>query len=572
MNAKTMLVAIVFLVALATVTACAAPATPTPLPVVATKVAPPTQPPPTVAPTTAPTAVPPTAAAKPTVAPTVAPTKPKTGGSLTYVLNQDIATLDPGMMRFAVEQMIGQQIYDSLYWLDKDQNLQPGLAKSFKVNADSTVFDFELRNDVKFHDGTPFNADAAVAWFNRLLDPNFKIGGAVVYLGRISKVEKTGDYSIRFTLKAPSLSFLKDMAQRYSGIGSAKAAAAAGDKFGVQPVGTGAFIFKEYLPGSHVKLARNPDYKWGPAFLKHDGPAYLDEVVFKFIPEDASRTAAIESGNAHVISRTPYADATRLTKNTKFTVVSNYISGVPQYNALNVSIEPTNDLKVRQAIIYATDTAGVVKTVYFGLTKPAYGPVNQWQPNFEPKVKDMYSYNPEKAKQLLTEAGWKPGADGIREKDGKKLMVIIGQNQGWNEWVEFLQANLKAVGFDAKISTLTSAANTERGNSCKEAMPCNGGVNYDPLALNGFFGTKASSNWSCLKDAKLDALIDEAVTTLDWAKRDQLIKQIQLHIMENAYMLPIVELAFYTTMQANVEGIVYDATGFFPLLLDARIN
>lgn len=567
MNAKTMIVAVVFLVALAVVVACPAPAAPAPLPVVATKVAPPNQP--------SPTAVPPTLAVKPTVASTVAqavaPAKPKTGGSLTYVLNQEIATLDPGQMRFAVENMVGHQIYDNLFWLDKDKNLQPGLAKSWKANPNYTVLDVELRNDVKYHDGSPFNAEAVVAWFNRILDPNYKIGGSVYYLGKVSKVEKTGDYSVRFTLKAPSLSFMKDMAQRYSGIGSPKAAAASGDKFGVQPVGTGPFIFKEYLPGSHVKLVRNPDYKWGPAFLKHEGPAYLDEITFRFISEDASRAAAIESGNVQVISRTPYADAGRLSKNPKFKVISNYIAGMPQMNHLNVTVEPTNDLKVRQAINYAVDKAGIVKTVYFGLTVPAYGPVNQWDPAFEPKVKGMYSYNPEKAKQLLTEAGWvDKGGDGIREKDNKKLAGTIVQNQGWNEWVEFLQANLKAIGFSAKIVTLTSAAYTQRGNSCTEALPSNGAVNYDPLSM--YFNAKGTNNWSCLQDPKLQALFDEASAALDQAKRDQVIKQMQGYIMENAYEVPIVELAFFTTMQQNVQGIVYDATGFYPWLLDATVN
>jgi len=514
-------------------------------------------------------AVQPTAASTP--AASAARSTPKAGGSLTYVLNQEIATLDPGQMRFAVENMVGHQIYDNLFWLDKDKNLQPGLAKSWKANPNYTVLDLELRTDVKYHDGSPFNAEAVVAWFNRLLDPNFRIGGSVYYLGKLSKVEKTGEYSVRFTLKAPSLSFMKDMAQRYSGIGSPKAAAASGDKFGVRPVGTGPFLFKEYLPGSHVKLVRNPEYKWGPAFLKHEGPAYLDEVTFRFISEDASRTAAIESGNVQVISRTPYADAGRLSKNPKFKVVSNYIAGMPQMNHLNVRVEPTNDLKVRQAINYAVDKAGIVKTVYFGLTMPAYGPVNQWDPAFEPKLKGMYSYNPEKAKQLLTEAGWlDKGGDGIREKDTKKLTGTIVQNQGWNEWVEFLQANLKAVGFNAKIVTLTSAAYSERGNSCTEALPSNGAVNYDPLSM--YFNAKGTNNWSCLQDPKLQALFDDAGAALDQAKRDQLIRQIQVHIMENAYEVPIVELAFFTTMQQNVQGIVYDATGFYPWLMDATVE
>jgi peptide/nickel transport system substrate-binding protein len=567
MNKYKLTILILLVAMLAMLAACASP---TPTLVVSTRVAP-TAVPPTVAPTAVPATSVPATSAPVAAAPTVAPTAAiKAGGSLTYVLNQPITTLDPGMIRVVAENLIAQQIYDQLLWLDQDQKLQAGLATTWKINQDYTVYDLELRKDVKFHDGTPFNAEAVVAWFNRVLNPNYKIGAAVTYFGQISKVEKTGDYAVRITLKQPSLSFLKDMAQRMSGIGSPTAAAKAGDQFGVQPVGTGPFIFKEYLPGSHVKLVKNPDYKWGPAHINHTGAAYLDDITFRIIPEDAARTAAIESGNAQIIARTAYVDAGRLGKNPKYKVLSNAVSGVPQMNHLNVSIEPTNDLKVRQAILYATDTTGIVKTVYFGLTMPAFGPVNQWNPAFEPKMKTMYPYNPDKAKQLLTDAGWKPGADGIREKDGKKLTVVIGQNQGFNEWVEFLQANLKAVGFDAKISTLAGAANNDRGASCKEAMPSNGGVNYDALGLTNFFSTRGALNWSCLKDAKLEAMMDEASTALDQAKRDQRIKDIQVYIMENAYMLPIVEFSVYTTMQSNVQGIVFDATGFYPWLLDVR--
>ena len=133
-----------------------------------------------------------------------------------------------------------------------------------------------------------------------------------------------------------------------------------------------------------------------------------------------------------------------------------------------------------------------------------------------------------------------------------------------------VQANLKAIGFDTKIVTLTSAAYSERGNSCTEALPSNGAVNYDPLSM--YFNAKGTNNWSCLKDPKLQSLFDEAGAALDQGKRDQVIRQMQVYIMENAYEVPIVELAFYTTMQQNVQGIVYDATGFYPWLLDATVN
>ena len=161
-------------------------------------------------------------------------------------------------------------------------------------------------------------------------------------------------------------------------------------------------------------------------------------------------------------------------------------------------------------------------------------------------------------------------ADGYARVSGRHG-VVIGQNEGWNEWVEFLQANLNEVGFQAEISTLSGAANNERGASCKEAMPSNGGVSFDPLNLKGFFGTQASSNWACLDDAELDQMIEDAQAALDMDERNELIKQIQVHLMENAYEVPIVELAFYTAMKESVNGIRFDAMSFYPWMYEAYV-
>jgi len=504
---------------------------------------------------------------------TPAPGEVTLGGELTYVINQEGATLDPRQARFAVEIMIMNQIYDNLIWLDSNLELQPGLAKSWEHNDEYTVFDFELRDDVTFHDGEPFNADAAVEWFQAMLDPEFPIGAATRWAGQIETIEKTGDYSIRFTLTDPSLLWLQSVGRWPTGVGSPKATAELGEEFGVNPVGTGPFIFEEWLPGSHVKLVKNPDYNWSSPLFRHTGPAYLDAITFQFIAEDATRVAALESGDADVIARVPQADAGRIADTPGLDVISNFIPGVPQHNAINVSIPPTNDINVRKAINYATDKQGIVDVVYFGLTVPAYGPVTQLdQEAFNPEVKNLYSYDPDRARELLEEAGWvDTDGDGIREKDGETLTVIIGQNEGWNEWVEFLQANLAEVGFDAQISTLAGAANNERGDSCTEELPANGGVSVDPLDLKGFFGSEASSNWACLDDPVLDDLIAQANTTLDPDERNELIKQIQMHIMENAYEVPIVELAFYTGIKDNVKGIAFDATSFYPWLYEAYI-
>lgn len=504
---------------------------------------------------------------------TPAPGEVKLGGTLTYVLNQRASNLDPGSSFYAVDLMVQYQVYDQLLWIDSDLNLQPGLAKSWTNNDDYTVFDFELRDDVKFHDGEPFNADAVIAWFDRILDPDYPIGGIVQWMGQIDKIEKTGEYSVRFTLTESNIMWLQAVAGRFSGIGSPKAAAELGDEFSSHPVGTGPFVFEEWLTGSHITLKKNPDYTWGSPMFGHSGPAYLDEVVFKFIEENATRTAALESGEADVVANVPYADAGILKEEPGIDILSIFILGTPQFNAINVSKPPTDDIRVRKAVLYAADKQGIVDIVYFGLTVPSYGPVTQWDKGaFNPELKNMYPYDPEKAKALLEEAGWvDTDGDGIREKDGEKLELTMSRNEGWIEWLEYLQANLRDVGIDSKIDSMAGAAYTDYAKNCTAHLPGMGGVSIDPLDLKTFFGGQATINWPCVDDPVLDQLIADAEATTDLDERNEIIKQIQMHMMENAYELPTVELAFHTGIRDNVKGVRFNASGFYPWLYDAYI-
>jgi peptide/nickel transport system substrate-binding protein len=204
--------------------------------------------------------------------------------------------------------------------------------------------------------------------------------------------------------------------------------------------------------------------------------------------------------------------------------------------------------------------------VYFDLVEPAYGPLSRAFPEYDSAIEKLYSYDPDKARALLDEAGWVPGADGIREKDGKRLEVTIVENKSWNDWVYLLQANLQEVGFDAKVLTTQGPSNTEAISSGKYQVPAMGDVFTAASQMtrdweSKGYGTFPSGHF--WPDKTLDTMLYDAQSELDQAKRKEKYSKIQFYIMENALMVPIFELYFYAAHAKNLKGFVVDGSGFY---------
>jgi len=176
----------------------------------------------------------------------------------------------------------------------------PGLAASWTISEDGKVYTFNLRKDVKFHDGTPFNAEAVKFNIDRMLDPKTKSQKAAFLLGPYESSEVVDEFTFRLRLKQPYASLLDGMSMSYVAMASPTAIKSRGDQYELYQVGTGPFRFKEYIPKDHVTLVPNPDYKWGPSFFKHTGAPYLQEVIWKFLPEPATRAPALQAGDVDV--------------------------------------------------------------------------------------------------------------------------------------------------------------------------------------------------------------------------------------------------------------------------------
>lgn len=519
--------------------------------------------------TAAPVAPPPTTA--PATAEAAAPAATaKT--RLVFSGNQEPASIDVVTMSGNVnEREVAGQIFETLVYIDQSQKIYPGLAVAWERSDDATEWIFTLAQGVKWHDGTPFNAQSVVDYFEYVRDNPVGTGPGQIK-PVIGSAEAVDDATVKLTLTAPRPDFLIELADPGLGIGNIANLQKLGPDAGFNPVGTGPFKFKEWIRGSEIALVRNPDWAWASPMFNLSGPSLIEELVFRFTPEAQTRLATLEAGEVDFVDLLPFQDVARVREDTRFAVTGFLLPGMPQMNYMNTQLAPTDDINVRKAIIYATDKQGIIESVYFNMVEPAYGPLSRAFPEYDPALEQMYSYDPDKAMQLLDEAGWAMGADGVRTKDGQRLEVTIVENKSWNDWVYVLQANLQAVGFDAKVLTTQGPSNTEAIVSGKYQVPAMGDVFAAASQMtrdwhSEGFGTFPSGHF--LKSDEFDTMLKTAETELDPAKRKQMYSDIQKYIMENALMVPIFELYFYAAHPNNLKGFVVDGTGFYKYFASA---
>lgn len=529
-----------------------------------------------VPPTPAPTAVP---QAQPTDTPAPAvPTEIPKGGKLVWAVTQDVTNFDPAQTSGYINRTIMQNIYETLIKLDHDYVIKPGLATRWESSEDGKSWTFYLREGVKFHDGTAFNAAAVCAAYDRATDPDFKAGPVVSNLAGYESCEAVDELTVIIRLKvaAPEAGFLRNMADGYVGVPSPTAVEKYGEDFPSHPVGTGPFMFKEYVAGDHITLLRFPDYNWAPEeVFDHKGPAYLEEIVIRPMLEEATRVVALEAGEVHLIERVPFADVGRLKEDARFVVFGKVIPGMPQGSFMNVTLSPLDELDVRRAILYALDREGIINSLYFGLVQPAYGPICNNQPEYNPDLENMYTYDLEKAAALLEAAGWMDtDGDGAREKDGERLFLSVDV-VGWAPWQEALASTLDDLGFEMELRNVPTAQRQQDIRECLVHISPMGSVHSDPSGQMQFWhSSNVGKIWvgSCHSDAAIDSLLNEALVELDPDKRIELWRDFQVRVMEQALYIPIYPGTDYTGHSVKVQGLKNDGTGAMRWFYDTYVE
>jgi len=506
------------------------------------------------------------------------PASPPFDGTIIYGLTLTPSGIDPHIDASSELGIPLTSVYDPLVWLTPEGDFEPGLAESWEVSDDGLTYTFHLRDDVTFHDGTSFSAEAVRFSLNRIAAPQTQSRKAAGMLGPYERTEILDETTVRVHFEEPYAPFLTSLSTVYLAMVSPDAVEEWGDEYQFHQVGTGPFVLEEYIPKDHLTLVRNPDYDWAPSFFDHQGPPALQEVVFRFYTDPATRVLALESGEADVMGEIPPRDAVRLDENEDYQLLTVPIPGQPLQFFFNTQRNPTDDARVRQALLHAIDRPAIVDTVFESYSPPAYGPLCRSTFAYDSGVEDAYAYDPDRAVRLLEEAGWTDtDGDGTRDRDGHplELETIL---MGWGyipEVGQMLQSQFSqiGVGFQSRQTTFSNAMG-EVASGDYHLVPFLFSSSDPDILRTTFHSSNVDGgfNWSKVSDPKLDAWLEEGKGAMDEAARRDIYAQIQQRIMDEAMILPVRDYVNLNAAAVRVEGLRYDRQGWFPLLYDVSVS
>lgn len=495
------------------------------------------------------------------------------------IRNWDYDTIDPHVSAFTQSWWMINCFTDTLVSMGPDGNFYPLLASSWEALEDGKVWIFHLTEGVTFHDGTPWNADALIANFERVLKPETKSLWFVDKISAIETMEAVDDLTVRLTFETPKPGFLMTISQPGTGLISPTAFqdtanTDSADKY----VGTGPFILTEEIYQQRVTMLKNPDYAWAPEYMKHQGPPLVDQLVWRFIPEDETRLAALLTGEVDVIAEVPSAEMTTLEADPDFGILFFNKPGVAQVYHLNVELAPTNDLAVRQAINYAVDQETISEAIFQGARPPAYGLLMPASPHYNADIEDMYPYDPDKAIEVLEAAGWVDptgGGTGTRMKDGELCIVNFVTYPGFvaEAPAEMAQAMLRKVGIQMNITVLTGGAMMEQAGMLGSIFnSCVCGDSSVDTAMELFYFCHSDMlgvyNFAHYATPEIDALIDGALATTDMSVKDANCKEVQKIWMEQALCLPTVCATMVWGTASDLKDVTFTPDGT-PVFYDA---
>ena len=498
-----------------------------------------------------------------------------TNATVTMAVFQEPDTLDPSASGLITVGAISHCIFDTLIWdLPGHGNnpFYPGLAASWDVSPDATSYTFKLRKDVKFHDGTPFNAQAVKFTFDHIVDPNTKSKSAAGSLGPYQETQVVDDYTAKVVFKSANAAFMNEAAG--FGMVSPTAVQKFGADFGHNPVGTGPFKFKEYIVGQHVTVERNPDYNWGPTPLR-TGPPQVKTVVFRILADPGTRFNALKTGEIQLAPNINPQDIQSIKSDSTFKVYNVASTGMPWNIMVNATKAPTDDPLVRQALEYATDQATIIKTLYFGLYTAADSVYTPLTPGYDPATQALYKYDPAKAGALLDQAGWTKGSNGMRQKNGQalKLSFINISGFGFDGISQLMQSQFKDVGIAVDISNQSFPAVGDAYNRGDHHLADFFYYDVDPYFTRALFGCDQIAhgfNWEHYCNPDLTAMIDKANATPDNNARTALYKQIGQIIMKAAVIIPIYNSSGLFVGTSSLKGLAFTVNAF-PLFHNASM-
>jgi len=462
--------------------------------------------------------------------------QPRAGGVLRVALRAEVSTFDPHKGASGTDHMYLYPVFDTLVRFDDKLQPRPGLAESWETPDPKTLI-LRLRKNVKFHDGTPFNAEAVR--FNLLRAQDKTVSSMVSELINIETVEVVDAFTLRLRLKRPDASLVLAFTDRAGMMVSPTAVQKLGDQFGRTPVGAGEYRLTKWTPGDSVRLDRFQEY-WEP------GRPYLDGILIRIMPDGDTRVNALRSGQVDFIMEIPTQDFASL-KGEKGIKTSEGPSLAYWRIYLNMSKPPLDKKAAREAINLAIDRGALVRTVMFGLTDVAVTPFPSvyWASN--PALKP-WPYDPARAKAKLVEAGL---------PNGFTFDMVLEPAPEHVRRAEAIQAQLAAVGIKVDLKPMELAKGVQGYFRAKEFMAANYRWTGRPdpdQSLRGMFHSTGFYNPGKYQVARLEELMDQAKSVYKLEERRALYQKIDEIIQQEAVDVPLYVAPVLEGMSTNVEG------------------
>lgn len=508
------------------------------------------------------------AAEEPTATEEASGSEPVEGGTLVFGDYLEPPGLDPGGLCNVACHTVAMHMYDSLLAMDTEFTIYPWIATSWELSEDMMGYIFTLRDDVVFHDGTPLNGEAVKYTFDRIALPETGATSAAVIMGQFYDTTNVIDeFTVEVRFTQPYAPFLAGCTTAWTGIVSPTAAQESGPDFPTNPVGSGPFVFQEWVAQQSTTMTANPDYNWASDIFEHNGRPYLDEIRFQYVPESATRQALLDTGEAQFIDAVPPQNVATVEGNASYQMLIAQRPGGPKMVDLNTAKPPLDQLEVRQALNFAFNKQELIDTVFFGVFEPAGSPLAPVTFGYEPGVEDMYPFDLEQAAALLDQAGWVMGDGELRVKDGQefRLNCLIGQSEEDAAIAQVMQAQWAPLGIAIDINVIAGTALTTAKQAGEHNIGFKIAVYQDPDILGAYFhpSSVGGFNYTFWTAPELGELLDRGVSTLDPTERAQVYSELSFYMMENALLIPIYYLSNLSAATVTLQGLKHDPTGFY---------
>jgi peptide/nickel transport system substrate-binding protein len=502
---------------------------------------------------------------------------PHGGGTLNFGIATDTAIIDPSITGSSITALIARNVVDSLIGQAGDDRFTPWLAERWEVNGDNTRYTFRLRQGVTFSDGTPLDSVAVKYNFDRILDPKTSSSYAKSLLGPVDTVTAPDERTVVIAYRQPFAPLLQGLSLPYLGIQSPAYLRKAASTTNTI-VGSGPFVLDRFTRGSGSRLSRRADYNWGPGYATHTGPAYLDAIVFKYLPEASVRLGALISGQVQAIDDVPPANFRSVQADDRLQVVTRENPGINRSLFLNTSKGPFEDVRVRQAFQSAVDVASAVKTAYFGAVRAADNILAPLTLYYDPTVASEWGLDLGKANRLLDEAGWTQNdAAGIRTKDGRRLSVhlvydTVAVGASDVTLAQAVQFAVKKAGFDLQLDPVDAGGYAARAAANDYDIASFYYVRAEPDILRTVFHSAyiPPNGANLARVTGLDEKLTEAVGA-SGEERKRLYGEIQRQIIGQAYAVPLYVAAYRLGASKGLHGVSW-ATNAKPNLYDASLS